>query len=100
MIFLRPIIVRDKDTSNLLAVDRYDYMRKQQIKVQPDKSILTDFGSSVTSKLEDGGPFIDLRKQAVPDGQHQPALEQPQPQLQMPKPATVPAPGLLNDRAP
>jgi len=98
MIFLRPIIVRDKDTSNLLAVDRYDYMRKQQIKVQPDKSILTDFGSSVTSKLEDGGPFIDLRKQAVPEGQHQPAPEQPQ--LQLPKPATTPAPGFLNDRTP
>ncbi|AEK63872.1 type II secretion system secretin GspD [Collimonas fungivorans] len=98
MIFLRPIIVRDKNTSNMLAVDRYDYMRKQQIKVQPDKSILTDFGSSVTSKLEDGGPFIDLRKQQdAPDG-HQPAPEQPA--LQPPKPAATPAPGLLNDRTP
>jgi general secretion pathway protein D len=98
MIFLRPIIVRDKNTSNLLAVDRYDYMRKQQIKVQPDKSVLTDFGSSVTSKLEDGGPFIDLRKQQdAPDG-HQPAPEQPS--LQPPKPAATPAPGFLNDRTP
>jgi general secretion pathway protein D len=99
MIFLRPIIVRDKETSNLLAVDRYDYMRKQQIKVQPGSSILTDFGSSVTSKLEDGGPFIDLRKQQnAPDGQHQPAPEQPQ--LLMPKPVAAPAPGFVNDRAP
>ncbi|WP_061541817.1 type II secretion system secretin GspD [Collimonas fungivorans] len=98
MIFLRPIIVRDKETSNLLAVDRYDYMRKQQIKVQPNKSVLTDFGSSVTSKLEDGGPFIDLRKQQdAPDG-HQPAPEQPS--LQPPKPAATPAPGFLNDRTP
>jgi general secretion pathway protein D len=100
MIFLRPVIVRDKETSNLLAVDRYDYMRKQQIKVQPNKSVLTDFGSSVTSRLEDGGPFIDLRKQQDvsdrPDGQHQPAPEQPQ--LLMPKPAT--APSFSNDRAP
>lgn len=97
MIFLRPIIVRDKDTSNLLAVDRYDYMRKQQIKVQPNKSVLTDFGTSVTPKLEDGGPFIDLRRQQdMPDGQHQPAPEQPQ----MQKPAATPAPDILNDRTP
>ncbi|GAC1325125.1 MAG: type II secretion system secretin GspD [Collimonas sp.] len=102
MIFLRPVIVRDKETSNLLAVDRYDYMRKQQIKVQPGSSVLTNFGSSVTSRLEDGGPFIDLRKQQDgSDGsgtQHQPASGQSQ--LPMPKPAAAPAPGFLNDRAP
>jgi len=102
MIFLRPVIVRDKETSNLLAVDRYDYMRKQQIKVQPGSSVLTNFGSSVTPKLEDGGPFIDLRKpQDGTDGagtQHQPASEQSQ--LPMPKPVTAPAPGFVNDRTP
>ncbi|AIY43762.1 General secretion pathway protein D [Collimonas arenae] len=102
MIFLRPVIVRDKETSNLLAVDRYDYMRKQQIKVQPGKSILTDFGSSVTSKLEDGGPFIDLRKQeSAPNSPHQPAPEQEQmPMLVPAKPQVSPAPGFLNDRTP
>ncbi len=102
MIFLRPIIVRDKETSNLLAVDRYDYMRKQQIKVQPSKSILTDFGSSVTSRIEDGGPFIDLRKNKnAPDGPDQPTPEQQQmPMLVPAKPQVSPAPDFQNDRAP
>ena len=56
------MIIRDKEQSNLVSVNRYDYIRKQQISVQPRKSILTDFRSSVTPPLEDGGPFLDLRK--------------------------------------
>lgn len=102
MIFLRPTIVRDKETGNTLTVDRYDYMRSQQMKVQPKKSVLTDFGSSVSSKLEDGGPFIDLRKNKnLPDAPDQPTPEQQQmPMLVPAKPQTSPAPGFLNDRTP
>jgi general secretion pathway protein D len=102
MIFLRPTIVRDKDTSNMLTVDRYDYMRAQQIKVQPGKTVLTDFGSSVSTKLEDGGPFIDLRKQrTAPNVPDQPTPEQQQmPMLVPAKPPVSPAPGFLNDRTP
>jgi len=61
MIFLRPTIIWDKDQSANIAADRYDYMRKVQTAVQPPPSTLTDFGSAVVPKLEDGGPFIDLR---------------------------------------
>ncbi|PFH09290.1 general secretion pathway protein D [Collimonas sp. PA-H2] len=102
MIFLRPTIVRDKETSSRLAADRYDYMRAQQIHVQPGKSILTDFGSSVSAKLEDGGPFIDLRKkQNAPDAPDQPTPEQQQmPMLVPAKPQVSPAPGFQNDRTP
>ncbi|WP_395822448.1 type II secretion system secretin GspD [Collimonas sp.] len=97
MIFLRPTIIRDKEASNRVSIDRYDYMRKQQISVQPGKSILTDFGSSVTPALEDGGPFLDLRKLegAAPESS---AAEQSAPVLTIPQPAAVsPAPGFLND---
>ncbi|MDY7548316.1 type II secretion system secretin GspD [Glaciimonas sp. CA11.2] len=69
MIFLRPTIIRNKEQSATIVADRYDYMRNAQISVQPNKSILTDFGSSVTPTLEDGGPFVDLRsrQQRAPD---------------------------------
>ena len=102
MIFLRPTIVRDKQTGTNLSVDRYDYMRDQQIRVQPGKTVLTDFGSSVSSKLEDGGPFIDLRKkQGQPDAPDQPAPDQQQMPMLLPaKPQVSPAPGFLNDRTP
>ncbi|AIY42271.1 General secretion pathway protein D [Collimonas arenae] len=62
MIFLRPSIIRSQQDNDAVVASRYDYLRTAQIKVQPDKSILTDFGSSVLPRLEDGGPFIDLRK--------------------------------------
>ncbi|WP_240950705.1 type II secretion system secretin GspD [Collimonas pratensis] len=102
MIFLRPTIVRDKETGNNLTVDRYDYMRSQQIKVQPKKSVLTDFGSSVSTSLGEGGPFIDLRKSKnVPDAPEQPAPDQQQMPMLLPaKPQISPAPGFLNDRTP
>ncbi|AMP17061.1 type II secretion system protein D [Collimonas pratensis] len=102
MIFLRPTIVRDKQTGTNLSVDRYDYMRDQQIRVQPGKSVLTDFGPSVSSKLEDGGPFIDLRKSKnVPDAPEQPTPDQQQMPMLLPaKPQVSPAPGFLNDRTP
>ncbi|MEO5794559.1 MAG: type II secretion system secretin GspD [Rhodoferax sp.] len=35
MVFLRPIVVRDTNTSDALAVDRYDMMRVQQQQVSP-----------------------------------------------------------------
>lgn len=97
MIFLRPTIVRDKKISADLAVDRYDYMRSQQVRVQPDKTILTDFGSSVSPKLEEGGPFIDLRnKPTTPNAPNQPAGQQSTPALV--DPPVSAASGLLNDK--
>lgn len=99
MIFLRPTIIRNKEQSNTVVADRYDYMRQAQINVQPGKSILTDFGSSVMPKLEDGGPFVDLRK--LQNGQDTPLPEQVQPSILIPKPVpTVPAPGFSDDRTP
>ncbi|MEO6921693.1 MAG: type II secretion system secretin GspD [Collimonas sp.] len=102
MIFLRPTIVRDKDTGSNLAADRYDYMRSQQIRTQPGKTVLTDFGSAIAAKLEDGGPFVDLRKkQTLPDAPDQPAPEQQQMPVLVPaKPQVSPAPGFLNDGTP
>jgi general secretion pathway protein D len=100
MIFLRPTIVRDKKISADLAMDRYDYMRAQQVRVQPDKSILTDFGSSVSPKVEDGGPFIDLRKkQNAPNGPTGPTQPEQQSMLQS-KPTMAAVQGSDSDSTP
>ena len=90
MIFLRPTVIRDKEQSSSLAADRYDYIRNAQIGVQPSKSVLTDFGPSVAPKLEDGGPFIDLRK-------HQPPVDRLSPNTGS---SAVPTTDTLSDKAP
>lgn len=95
MIFLRPTIIRTKEQSGIVVADRYDYMQNAQISVQPDKSILTDFGAAVMPKLEDGGPFVDLRSK-------QQRLQDFQPSILVPGtvPMSGPAPALGNDRTP
>jgi general secretion pathway protein D len=66
--------------------------------VQPDKTVLTDFGSSVTPKLDEGGPFIDLRKKQTAPNAPQPAGQQSMPASD--KPAIAAAPGSVNDSTP
>ena len=38
MVFLRPVVLRDQTSSNRLSLDRYDYIRGQQILEQPPHS--------------------------------------------------------------
>jgi general secretion pathway protein D len=40
MVFLRPVVIRNKEQSTSLATDRYDYMRGQQDAIQPPDNIL------------------------------------------------------------
>lgn len=40
MVFLRPVVIRNKEQSTSLATDRYDYMRGQQDGIQPPDNIL------------------------------------------------------------
>ncbi|HUG24860.1 type II secretion system secretin GspD [Piscinibacter sp.] len=40
MVFLRPVVLRDADSSNRLSIDRYDYMRGMQQDAQPAPSVL------------------------------------------------------------
>jgi general secretion pathway protein D len=41
MVFLRPVVLRDGDQTNLLSLDRYELMRGQQTDAQPTPSIIT-----------------------------------------------------------
>jgi len=57
MVFLRPVVIRNKEQSTSLATDRYDYMRSQQEAIQPPDSILVkDLGQPVLPKLQNGAP--------------------------------------------
>lgn len=40
MVFLRPIVMRDADSSNKFSVDRYDQIRGQQKEAQPPASLM------------------------------------------------------------
>ncbi|MDB5817586.1 MAG: gspD [Rhizobacter sp.] len=40
MVFLRPVVMRDENTSNRISLDRYDYIRSQQQAAQPIPSAL------------------------------------------------------------
>jgi general secretion pathway protein D len=42
MVFLRPVIVRDQDTSTAIALNRYDYLRAQQGGYQTDNRVIRD----------------------------------------------------------
>ena len=58
MIFLRPVIVRNKEQSGSLAADRYDYMRAAETAAVPATGnlMLKDLGTPVLPALQDGQP--------------------------------------------
>jgi general secretion pathway protein D len=57
MVFLRPVVVRGKEDSNTLALDRYGYMRATGVAQQPEPSpLLKDLGAPVLPPLTDGQP--------------------------------------------
>ncbi|HEY8099665.1 MAG TPA: type II secretion system secretin GspD [Burkholderiaceae bacterium] len=57
MVFLRPTIVRTNEQSVNLMSDRYEYIRNEQIKGQPEqKLVLPDMGAPLIPTLENGQP--------------------------------------------
>ena len=46
MVFLRPIVMRDAESSNRLSADRYDQIRAQQLGNQPPPSLLMPINES------------------------------------------------------
>jgi general secretion pathway protein D len=58
MVFLRPSIVRSNEQSVNLMSDRYEYIRNEQIKGQPEqKLVLPDMGAPLIPALENGQPI-------------------------------------------
>jgi general secretion pathway protein D len=83
MVFLRPVVIRNKEQSTSLAADRYDYMRSSQDAIKPPGSILVeDLGQPVLPALIDGQPLGGGK------------LTRPVPPAPQPSPAQ--APGAVN----
>ena len=58
MIFLRPVVVRSKEASSTIAMDRYDFMRGAGQAAQPETGniLLRDLGAPVLPALTNGQP--------------------------------------------
>ena len=46
MVFLRPVVMRDQAGSNKISLDRYDYIRGQQVENQPPQSTILRINES------------------------------------------------------
>ncbi|MCW5610431.1 MAG: type II secretion system secretin GspD [Rubrivivax sp.] len=46
MVFLRPIVMRDGDSSNRFSIDRYEQIRAQQQRAQPPQSVVLPINES------------------------------------------------------
>ena len=78
MVFLRPVVLRDADTTNKLSLDRYDLIRAQQQSVQPANSIVMPINESPV-----------LPERAAPQAPAAPAPLNPPPSPEAP--ASAPA---------
>ena len=76
MVFLRPVVLRDQESSNKLSLDRYDQIRAEQLGQQPENRPLMPIGSAPVL------PEV-LRQQQ----------QQQQQQQQLPSTTVTPAPG-------
>jgi len=57
MVFLRPVVIRNKEQSTSLATDRYDLMRsKQEAILPPDNILVRDLGQPMLPPLQNGVP--------------------------------------------
>jgi general secretion pathway protein D len=58
LVFLRPVIVRSKEDSNAIALNRYDYMRSSGIEAQPadNTALIKELGMPVLPPLTNGQP--------------------------------------------
>ncbi|CAN7666990.1 type II secretion system secretin GspD [Pseudoduganella sp. LjRoot289] len=57
MVFLRPVVMRNREQGMSLATDRYDYMRATQQAVKPEDSVLLqDLGQPMLPELNKGQP--------------------------------------------
>jgi general secretion pathway protein D len=59
MVFLRPVVVRNKEQSSSLAADRYDFMRAAEIaaKLPTGSLVIRDLGAPLLPELENGQPI-------------------------------------------
>ena len=79
MVFLRPVIVRSKEDSATLAMNRYEYMRATGTQAQPkdDTVLVKELGTPILPPLADGQPPVGSSMAAVPIRKNNPAPARP-----------------------
>ncbi|SFV10224.1 type II secretion system secretin GspD [Pseudoduganella namucuonensis] len=67
MVFLRPVVMRNREQGMNLATDRYDFMRATQQAVKPEDSVLIkDLGQPMLPQLNNGQPLPGNGHLALP----------------------------------
>jgi general secretion pathway protein D len=67
MVFLRPVVVRSKEESHSIALDRYSYIRGAGAEVQPtDNGLIRNLGAPVVPPLINGQPPAGGVMAAIP----------------------------------
>lgn len=85
MVFLRPVVMRDQASSNKVSLDRYDYIRGQQILEQPPQSRILGINESpVLPQIKPG--------ETGPNGVPRPLSDTTEVPLAPSVPASGPAP--------
>ena len=87
MVFLRPVVMRDQSNSNRISLDRYDYIRGQQLEAQPPPSSIL--------RINDSPVLPQIRPDALgPTGAPRPLgdTSQPPPPMAPSIPASGPEP--------
>ncbi|HKX41520.1 MAG TPA: type II secretion system secretin GspD, partial [Burkholderiaceae bacterium] len=84
MVFLRPVVMRDQASSNKVSLDRYDYIRGQQLDNQPPQSTIL--------RINESPVLPQVRPDAVgPTGVPRPLGESaPPPPPPPPPPSVIP----------
>lgn len=105
MVFLRPVVVRSKEASNSIAMDRYDYMRAAGAAAQLESTpLLRDLGAPQLPPLVEGQPpagggmaTVPVQRQpapnAAPGASNDGAASQHQGTAQGTAPGTAPGAG-------
>lgn len=100
MVFLRPVVVRSKDASNSITMDRYEYMRAAGAAGQPESSaLLRDLGSPVLPPLTGGQPPAGGGMATAPVQAPPPAQAAPGASLDGAARPAAPASGTMQNRA-
>ena len=94
MVFLRPTVLRDADTSNKLSVDRYDLIRSFQQDQQPRPNLLIPVNEAPVlpplPRLEDS--VVPISAPQTSPGTVRPGTPPASPPPQAPNPPPTPAP--------
>lgn len=90
MVFLRPVVVRSKEASASITLDRYEYLRAAGAAQQPEQTILVrDLGAPVLPALTNGQPPVGGAMATMPPTPAPTPAQQARPGAQ---PGAQPAP--------